>query len=62
MRLPQVQEVWSSNFGSVKSYTVLQTVCHRFSYAFVFYLPPSEGWKPSISKSKIEDTPLTQHC
>jgi len=28
----------------------------------VFYLVPSEGWKPSISKYKIEETSLTQHC
>jgi len=30
-RVPRVREVWSSNFGPAKSYTVLQTVRHCFN-------------------------------
>jgi len=31
MRVPRVREVWNSNFGPVKSYTVLQMVRYRFN-------------------------------
>jgi len=29
--VPRVREVWISNPGPAKSYTALQTVCHRFN-------------------------------